>query len=168
MSRAERWLRVGLVAHVATAVYFQLIAWLPLGRWNFQPCCTPIAIDIASGRVNAGELTMAIGLALPALLFVLGYRARTRRGGLIAMVVATAALAVWLGLQLATHWPPYLFGADARWQAIHARAFAESTQWLPTVGTHLPPDANHLTLQILLLIAVATSVIGLVLAMRRR
>ena len=59
------------------------------------------------------------------------------------MWLAWLATAVWLGLQLWTWWPPYLFGASDRWSQVYARAFAESTPILPRWGNHLPPDAAY-------------------------
>lgn len=57
---------------------------------------------------------------------------------------------IWFGLQLATWWLPYLFGASPAWADVYGRVFAQQTQVLPRWGAHLPPDAMHLTLQVLL------------------
>ena len=63
---------------------------------------------------------------------------------------------VWLGLQLWTWRPPYLFGASEHWSQVYARAFARSTPILPRWANHLPPDALHFVLQLLLSGSVAT------------
>ena len=68
---------------------------------------------------------------------------------------------VWLGLQVWTWWPPYLFGASAHWSQVYARAFAQATPILPRWGNHLPPDALHLVLQILLVGSVITGGIAM-------
>ena len=93
---------------------------------------------------------------MPAVLFWL--RLRQRRGAMwLAMVTAMA----WLGLQLATWWPPYLLGASERWsQSFYFRAFAESTATLPRWSNHLPPDGLHLVLQVLLDGTVASSIVA--------
>jgi len=58
-------------------------------------------------------------------------------------------------------WPPYLFGASAHWSQVYARAFAQTTPILPRWGNHLPPDALHLVLQILLVGTVITGGIAI-------
>ena len=145
---ARLW-RHALAWQLALAVYMQAISWLPLGRWNYQPCC-PVALDQAKrGTLGALEaLGLAAFLLIP-VLFALGRRKRAWLSWL-----AVSACGVWLALQLATWWPPYLFGASERWARVYARAFAEATQWLPRWGSHLPPDAMHLVLQALLTGAV--------------
>lgn len=50
---------------------------------------------------------------------------------------------------------------------VYARAFAESTPILPRWGNHLPPDAAHFVLQVLLLSTVATGAMA-VLRQKRR
>jgi len=82
------------------------------------------------------------------------------------MWLALAATTIWLGLQLWTWWPPYLFGASERWSQVYARAFAQSTSILPRWGSHLPPDAAHFALQVLLSGSVATG--GMALVRRRQ
>ncbi len=71
------------------------------------------------------------------------------------------AYAVWLGLQLWTWWPPYLFGASERWSRVYERAFSKSTPILPRWGSHLPPDAMHFVLQGLLVGVAASALIAL-------
>ena len=102
----------------------------------------------------------AIGVAaflLPAIVFWVG----ARRDWRWAMWLAVVATTVWLGLQLVTWWPPYLLGASDRWSQVYARAFAESTPILPRWGNHLPPDAAHFTLQVLLAGSVVSGVLAL-------
>lgn len=131
----------------------QLISWVPLGRWNFQPCCPSGVVQLRAGTLTPGDALTVIAFILPLLLFWIGLT----RGWPVLMWIAFAAYAIWLGLQLFTWWPPYLFGASAHWAAVYARAFAQATQVLPRWGTHLPPDAMHLVLQILLVGSVISS-----------
>lgn len=139
LQSANRW-------QCALATYMQLISWVPLGQWNYQPCC-PTAIERAiSGRLTLGSVVaLAIFLLIPAAwICAVNLRSRLLAGA------ALLACAIWLGLQIATWWPPYITGASPRWTRIYERAFAESTQVLPRWGAHLPPDAMHLVLQALL------------------
>ena len=147
----ERY-RTALLWQLALAGYMQAISWVPLGRWNYQPCCPPGLEAIRRGTVTTGDVTGTLAFLLPAALF--GYGARRERRW--AMWIALAATAVWLGLQLLTWWPRYLFGASDQWGRVYARAFAESTPILPRWGNHLPPDAAHFCLQVLLTGAVVT------------
>jgi hypothetical protein len=138
--------RVALVWQIALAAYMQLISWVPLGKWNFQPCCPPGVTQLRAGTLRISDALVVLAFILPMLFFWVGLT----RGWRLLMWIALIADATWLGLQIFTWWPPYLFGASTRWAAVYARAFAQATQVLPRWGTHLPPDAMHLVLQILL------------------
>ncbi len=156
-----RQYRTALAWQIAVAAYMQLVTWVPLGRWNYQPCC-PTGIELLGrGLLSAGDAIGALAFVLPAVLFVLGARLQWRT----AMWLALVGNAVWLGLQLWSWWPPYLFGASDRWVGVYQRAFAQSTPILPRWGKHLPPDAMHFVLQVLLAGSVFTGTRSLV---RRR
>ena len=144
--------RTALFWQIGLAAYMQLISWFPLGRWNYQPCCPPGLEALRRGILTAGDVVAAGAFLLPVALFWLGARWDWRW----AMWLAVLATTVWLGLQLLTWWPPYLFGASDHWSQVYARAFAESTPILPRWGNHLPPDAAHLSLQVLLAGTVVT------------
>lgn len=152
--------RTALGWEIALAVYMQLMSWVPLGRWNYQPCCAPGLEQLRRGTLSAGDGLGALAFVLPAVFFWLGVRRNWRW----AMALSVVALSVWLGLQLFTWWPPYVLGASERWAAVYARAFAESTPVLPRWGNHLPPDAAHFVLQVLL----AGSVVSGTMAVLRR
>lgn len=138
--------RHALIWQVALAAYMQLIAWIPLGKWNFQPCCPPASRQIRAGTLTLVDALELLAFLLPLAFFWIGARLRWRW----AMWIALAAYAIWLGLQLFTWWPPYIFGASPHWVGVYARAFAQETQVLPRWGNHLPPDGMHFVLQILL------------------
>lgn len=146
MWMVRRQYRAALVWQVALAAYMQLISWIPLGRWNYQPCC-PAGLELLrTGQLSVGDAFATGAFVLPAAVFWMG--ARWEKPS--AMWPAVIGTAVWLGLQLWTWWPPYLFGASDRWSEVYARAFAQSTAVLPRWGDHLPPDAMHLVLQVFL------------------
>lgn len=125
----------------------QLISWVPLGRWNYQPCCPPGLLQLRAGTLGMRDALGVIAFVLPAAFF--WYAARRCWRWIAAILLVPYG--IWFTLQIWTWWPPYIFGASAHWQAVYARAFAEATQALPRWGAHLPPDAVHLTLQALLL-----------------
>jgi hypothetical protein len=138
--------RTALAWQIGLAAYMQLISWVPLGRWNYQPCCASGLEQIRRGTLTVTDALGAAAFLLPAALFWLGARRQWRW----AMWLALLATTVWLGLQVWTWWPPYLFGASAHWADVYARAFAQSTPLLPRWGNHLPPDGMHFVLQVLL------------------
>ena len=136
----------------------QLILWVPLGRWNYQPCCPPGLKSLRQGTLEAGDAVGAAAFVLPFVMFWIGARREWRP----MMWLAVVATMIWLGLQLVTWWPPYLFGASERWAQTYERAFSQSTPILPRWGNHLPPDAAHFVLQVLLSGAVISGVAALV------
>jgi len=149
--------RLALGWQVALAVYMQLISWVLLGRWNYQPCCAPGFEQWRRGTLTVNDALASLAFLLPAAIFWIGARRQWRW----AMLLALVPLGVWLALQLWTWWPPYIFGASERWAQVYARAFAESTPILPRWGNHLPPDAAHFVLQVLLLGTVTTGAMAL-------
>jgi hypothetical protein len=76
------------------------------------------------------------------------------------MVIALLAYVGWLVLQIMTFWIPYVQGASPRWARVHAANFAQTVQWLPTKGNHLPPDASHFVLQLLLVVAIVCTTLA--------
>lgn len=146
---------MALAWQLALAAYMQLVSWVPLGAWNRQPCCPPALTRLTAGTLGPTEAATLLAFLLLPTLFWIG----AARGWRWAMGLSVLAHAVWLGLQLWTWWPPYLFGASERWSRVYARAFSESTSILPRWGDHLPPDAMHLVLQAFL-VAVVVSGIG--------
>ena len=144
--------RFALGWQIALAVYMQLITWLPLGRWNYQPCCPTGLEQWRRGTLTGSEALTSLAFLLPAAIFWLGARRQWRW----VMFLALVPLGIWLALQLWTWWPPYIVGASERWAQVYARAFAQSTPLLPRWGNHLPPDASHFVLQVLLVGALAS------------
>jgi hypothetical protein len=131
---------------MALAIYMQVVTWIPLGRWNYQPCC-PTGLELLRrGTLTVTDVFSTAAFLLPLAAFWLGTHWRLRWVTWLALV----AVAIWLVLQLATWWPPYLFGASDRWSRVYERAFAHSTAILPRWDNHLPPDAMHFVLQVLL------------------
>jgi hypothetical protein len=112
--------------------YLEVVEWVDLFPWN----------DVRHGNGQQG-LDVVLGLLIAGA--AAAYR-RWRPG----MVAATILYALWMGLQVATFWLPYVRGASPEWQRIYERNFARTIQWLPRSGTHLPPDANHIVLQLVL------------------
>ena len=136
-------IRASVVSQAILLAYLEIIEWVNLYPWN----------DIRRG--NGQEvLDIILGVVMLACIAATARRFRT------GMIVASVVYLAWLGLQITTFWIPYMNGASPRWQRIHAANFAQTVQWLPISGTHLPPDASHFVLQLLLVVALATTVVA--------
>lgn len=152
MRSGTRQARHALAWQIGLAAYMQLICWVPLGRWNYQPCCPTGIEQLRRGTLSPGDAIETVAFVLPLVLFWVGSRRDWRWATWLAVLMTT----VWLGLQLWSWWPPYLFGASDQWARVYERAFAHSTPILPRWGDHLPPDAMHFVLQVLLVGCVIT------------
>ena len=115
--------------------YFQLVEWVPLFPWN----------DLRWGNPQKG-LDLALGGAQAVLMV------GTRRGSRRALQLGLLFYGVWLGLQLIGWWVPYFAGASPEMQETYARHFGATLKLLPPIGDHPVPDANHLVLQVLLVL----------------
>jgi len=149
------YLRISLYAQLLLSIYFQLINWFSLGHWNYQPGFVPI---LDSDKIEFGSVGLVSLFLLPFLIYLLAYR----KHWIWLLWFGTIGYAVWLILQIQNWWIPYLFGASQHWHDVYYRVFAQSTKVLPSFGNHLAPDAMHLTIQILLVIVVIYSVVGLI------
>lgn len=130
--------RRAALAVAVLGVYLQVVEWIDLHPWN----------DVRTGN---GQEMLDLLLA-PLSVMLVAWMWTSPRW---AQAVASAALLVWAGLQVTTWWSPYLWGASPSWKRVHERWFADTVQVLPNDGVHLPPDANHLVLQLLILAALA-------------
>lgn len=128
---------ISTAAQIVLLLYFELIEWVNLFPWN----------DIRHGNGQAG-LDIFLGVVLLA-----GTIASVRRWKPL-LWVAFVVYVIWMALQIVSWWVPYIRGASAGWQQVYLHNFSQTIQWLPRSGTHLPPDAAHLVLQVLILWAL--------------
>jgi hypothetical protein len=133
--------RAAAVAVFAVGVYLQIVEWIDLFPWN----------DVRSGN---GQELLDIILAGATLLLVI----TLWFGGRWAAVLSSIAIIVWAWLQLSTWWIPYWLGASDGWKRVHSNWFSETIQILPRTENQLPPDANHLVLHVLILVALVSSI----------
>jgi hypothetical protein len=153
-----KYLRISLATQFLFTLYFQMINWVSLGSWNYQPDFVPFFSSVVSGQIEWSDIGILSLFILPFALFLLAYWKRWRW----LMWADTAGYAVWLILQVQTWWIPYLFGASDHWQKVYHRVFANSTKILPSFGNHLAPDAMHLTIQLFLFVIVTSAILGLI------
>lgn len=159
-----KYLRFSLMAQFLLAVYFQMVNWFSLGAWNDQPNFVPLFSSVISGKADWSDIGFVSAFLLPFLLLLLAYWKRWTW----LMWVGVFGYTSWFYLQVQTWWVPYIFGASDRWQETYHRVFANSTKILPSIGRHLAPDGMHLMIQLLLLVIIATLIVGLVQIQRSK
>lgn len=130
--------RLAAVSVAILGGYLQVVEWIDLYPWN----------DVRTGN---GQETLDLILAGATIVLILGLWFFGRA----AASVAAAALAAWIYLQAVTWWVPYFQGASPGWRRVYEKWFADTINILPRTEDKLPPDANHLTLHLLLLLAFA-------------
>jgi hypothetical protein len=135
--------RRAALALLALGVYLEAMEWIDLYPWN--------NIRGGNGQATLDFIIAGIVAAQVAWLWW---------GGRIPALLATVLVGLWGYLQVATWWVPYFEGASPGWKKVYAKWFAGSTQILPATADRLPPDANHLVLQVFVLIAFLLSAIA--------
>jgi hypothetical protein len=155
------YIRISLYGQLLLAIYFQIINWFSLGNWNYQPGFVPI---LDSDKIEFGSIGLVSLFLLPFLIYLLAYQ----KHWIWLLWVGTIGYGMWLILQIQNWWIPYFFGASQHWHDVYYRVFSKSTKILPSFGNHLAPDAMHLTIQILLIIVVIFSLVGLIKLSRQK
>jgi hypothetical protein len=141
MSIPKPWSISAAAALALLGIYLQVIEWIDLHPWN----------NIRNGNGQALlDIALAIIMSGMVALLLAGFR-------WVAWLVSLG-LTAWAILQIQTWWLPYFAGASPGWARTYARWFADNVQLLPSTPGHLPPDASHIVLHILLLTALAMSV----------
>lgn len=121
--------------------YLQLVEWVDMFPWN----------NIRNGNGQEMlDIAMGITTLILATLLWRGWRA--------AALVSALAIAFWAWLQIQSWWIPYFQGATQGWERHYEHWFGETVSWLPRSDRHLPPDANHLVLHVLIVIALVACV----------
>ena len=143
--------RVAALAVAALGIYLEIVEWVDLSPWN----------KFVDGSNGQEMLDVALGAGLALLALALW------RGGRLAALAATAGLAAWAWLQIDTFWIPFFQGASPAWRRAYEKWFGDTVHWIPASGDRLPPDANHLVLQILIVAALALALNALFAALRR-
>ena len=143
---ALRWFKAALVLQIILLAYWLAIEVLDLFPWN------DLASRPASYDLRGSVALNALLLLACMLLFASGFRP-------LAML-SVAGYAAYLVWQLWIWWKPYALGADAPWRALHNESFSRTLKALPTFGAHLPPDAQHLALQLLILVTLLAAIVA--------
>lgn len=137
------WTRTSLFIQGTLFAYYQIIEWVNLFPWN----------DIRRGNGQA-SLDLIVAGVLGILIMSTWRRLRW------VMAVGVGLYGLWAWLQIDSWWVPYFRGASPSWKRTHDRFFGETIKFLPSDGVHLPPDACHVMLQVLILAALITSALA--------
>ena len=137
----DTWIWWSLVSQAVLLTYCQIIEWVDLFPWN----------NIRGGN---GQETLDFIVGGVVVLFIVAAALRLWRVMFLGAVVYT----IWLGLEIDSWWIAYLKGASPSWKAVYQRNFADTVKFLPTRGGHLAPDAAHVFLQLLIVIAMVTTI----------
>lgn len=137
---ALRWFKAALVLQTLLLAYWLAIEVVDLFPWN-DLASRPADYDLRwSVALNALQLLaymalFALGIRPLAMLSFLGY-------------------AAYLAWQLWVWWKPYVLGAGSERQTLYAQSYSRTLKLLPELGGRFAPDAQHLTLQVLVLLTL--------------
>lgn len=138
--------RAAVISQLVAAIYLQVVEWVDLFPWN----------NVAHGNRQEG---LDVILLLVQAVVIWAFLRRT----LWLMVAGWGFYAVWLWLQVVTWWKPYLFGGrrvGPNWW------FARTYKFLPAIDQRPVPDANHVVLQLLILVVLAIAGVAIVSVVR--
>jgi hypothetical protein len=128
---------------VLLAAYLLVTDWVKLAPWNNVEDL-PVRQKLLVSLANYTPLFfIAFGIAQPSRILV----------GL-ALLVGLVDLA----MHVAYWWLPYLRGATAEHTREHARMFGGTTTFLPAIGDHPIPNAQHVVVGVLMAAMVVTSI----------
>jgi hypothetical protein len=142
-NRTSLIIRTSLFIQGTLFAYYQIIEWVNLFPWN----------DIRRGNGQA-SLDLIVATVLGILIVATWRRLRW------VMVVGVCLYALWAWLQIDGWWVPYFRGASPSWKRTYDRFFGETIKFLPSDGVHLPPDACHVMLQVLIFAALITNALA--------
>lgn len=135
--------RVAAAAVLVLGIYLQVVTWVDLYPWN--------DVRRSEGQETLDVLMAAATGVLTGALWV---------SRIWAPLLSAMALSMWAWLQAMTWWAPYIAGAPPGWQAAYGAWLEDTVHVLPRDAAHVPPDANHLTLQALIVAALAASLLA--------
>ena len=126
------WWTLSLLSQGALAIYTQVVEWVDLFPWN----------DLSHGN---GQETADVALGITQAGLIYGTWRRSRR----VLATAPALYGLWLAAQVATWWQGYLVAPNPdAVPRVYQRYFSRTYRFLPPRGNRIVPDANHVVLQI--------------------
>lgn len=118
-----------VVPQIVFLIYFQIVEWVSLYPWNdFSYGNSQQPFDLVLGIV---QITLVIW---------------TFRRSKWSLRISLVFYAIWLTLQVLNWWVPYFFGASESIREVYLRMFGRTIKFLPPIGNHPIPDANHVVI----------------------
>jgi hypothetical protein len=133
--------------------YYAIDRWLPLGAWNGSfnfPVDNPQAI-----------------LDIIVLVVIAGSFAAVRYQIWPGMIAGTGLLGLWCYFHVTTWWLPYVRGVDTASELRFHEQLSSNLQLLPRWGTHIPPDGEHIAIDVFVFAATVSTAIATVIATAR-
>lgn len=126
---------LAVTAQLALITYYQIVQSIDLFPWN--------NLKIGS---SLDEFNLILGfIQLVILMGSFKKKYWIVKAGLIFYFI-------WLVLQISNWWIPYIFGASYEIQELYKLYYLETYKFLQPFEGHFVPDANHIVLQIFILI----------------
>ena len=135
-------------------VYYAIDRWVPLGAWNGA-----FGFPVENDQAILDVIVLAV---------LIGLFAAVRYEVWPAMILGTALLGLWCYFHLTTWWWPFLRGAVTPGELRFHEQFLANVQLLPRVGDHVPPDGEHLVIDVLVLPATVFTLIATIYRLHHR
>jgi hypothetical protein len=150
MTRARRH---SLIALAVLFAYYAIDRWLPLGAWN-----NAYGFPVDNDQAILDVIVLAV---------LAGTYAGVRAGWWPVMAIGVLLLGVWCYFHWTTWWAPYAFGVDTPGEIRWHEQFEAGLQLLPRAGDHIPPDAEHIGIDVCLVPATVLTLRALVTRLRQ-
>jgi len=138
------WSMIAALSALVLAFYLAVTDWVNLAPWNNVedlPVRQKLLISLAN---YTPLLFIAFACAQQNVILVT-----------IAMIIGTVDLL----MHIAYWWIPYFRGASDKQRQEHDRLFAGTTTFLPPIGNHPIPNAQHVVVGILMSLMVVATLI---------
>jgi hypothetical protein len=130
---------------LALAAYLMITDWVDLAPWN-KVDDLPVRQKLL---ISVANYTPLLFIAVAVLL-----------GGGVLVVLAVLVGVVDLVMHVAYWWLPYLRGASAEQLSERQHLFGGTTTFLPAIGNHPIPNAQHVVVGILMTVMVAFTAVS--------
>jgi len=137
------WSTIATLLALALAIYLALTDWVDLAPWN--------NIEDFPARQ---KFLLSLTNYTPLLFIAYACSQQSQILIILALVVGVIDLL----MHIAYWWIPYFRGASEPQKQEHAKLFGGTTTFLPPIGDHPVPNAQHIVVGILMLSMVISSV----------
>jgi hypothetical protein len=133
---------------ISLAVYLLVTDWIDLGPWNNVE-------DLPRRQ----KLLISVANYTPLLFIAFA----VLQHSLVLVSLALVVAAIDLAMHVAYWWVPYLRGVSEEQGAERALLFGGTTSFLPQIGNHPIPNAQHVIVGVLMVAMLVTTVASVVM-----